>query len=219
VRDMARTHGDPSLDAAFHAPLVGALEGRDPLRVEVPLTRNKAETRHLAGHVALARGWERQVDRRRNPLFYDDEPIDGARYVSWLRENAVAFVALPQGVPFDPAGEDEARLVASGLPDLREVARPGRWRLFAVRDPTPPAGGGAGLTPLGADAFAVQVPRPQATLVRIRYSPYWAPVTGRGCVGPGPGGWTRVEAARAGRLEIRARFAPGRMRAGAPRCR
>ena len=28
--------------------------------------------------------------------------------------------------------------------------------------------------------------------LRVRYTPYWRLATGRGCVAPGPEGWTRV---------------------------
>ena len=43
-----------------------------PARIEVVPTRDHWEARWLAPHVAIARGWERQLDRDRNALFYDE---------------------------------------------------------------------------------------------------------------------------------------------------
>jgi hypothetical protein len=82
-------------------PLVAFLRERGDarrIRIEIPFTQNHGEARYVAPHVALARGWERQLDRERNALFYDDEPLTPQRYATWLRRNAVAYVAVPLGV-------------------------------------------------------------------------------------------------------------------------
>ena len=42
----------------------------------------------------LARGWLRQLDTGRNPIFYKGE-LNPVTYASWLTENAVRYVALP----------------------------------------------------------------------------------------------------------------------------
>ena len=74
----------------------------------MPFTDNHWESAHLPGaNVMLARGWERQLDRKVNRLFYDDEPLTAARYARWLRDNAVRYVALPDA-PLDYSGADEA---------------------------------------------------------------------------------------------------------------
>ena len=44
-------------------------------RVEVPMTVNHWEAADLAKVVPLARGWERQLDQKANPIFYDGEPL------------------------------------------------------------------------------------------------------------------------------------------------
>ena len=44
-------------------------------RVEVAFTHNHWEAAHLATSVPLARGWERQLDEKANPLFYDGRPL------------------------------------------------------------------------------------------------------------------------------------------------
>ena len=66
----------------------------------------------------LARGWERQLDEKANPLFYDGRPLTPERYHRWLRESAVRWVALPDA-PLDYSAEAEARLLERGLPYLR----------------------------------------------------------------------------------------------------
>jgi hypothetical protein len=206
VRDVRRAHDDPSFGAAFHQPLLAFLGDR-PVRIEIPLTQNHGETRHVAAQVAIARGWERQLDRERNALFYEGR-LTPARYERWLHENAIAFVALPLGVPLDASAEDEKRLVEQRPRFLREVARLPTYRVFAVR----------GARPIGADRLADDAFRTNGTrTVRVRYTPYWAIAEGRGCVGPAPGGWTRVRAAEP--VEVRTRFAPGRVRATSARCR
>jgi hypothetical protein len=190
VRDVARTVGDPSVEASFYRPVLDALPDAGTARVEVPLTANKGEAVHLARHVPIARGWERQLDRKRNALFYDGG-LDAAEHERWLRANGVTHVALPDGVDFDDAGEAEARVVAAAPPYLRETRRAGDWRVFVVRRPGE---------------------------VRVRWSPYWAVTRGRGCVERTPDGWTRVRTRSVG-VEIGARFALERIRAESPRCR
>src|SRR5262245_66542625 len=64
-------------------------------RVEVPLTRNHWEAADLAKVVPLARGWERQLDQKSNPIFYSKTKLTSTAYHGWLRENAVRWVALP----------------------------------------------------------------------------------------------------------------------------
>ena len=72
VRDVVRASGDPSTGAAYYAPLLRFLEGRPgAFRVEIPFTANHWEAAHVAPRVPLARGWERQLDRRYGALFYD----------------------------------------------------------------------------------------------------------------------------------------------------
>jgi hypothetical protein len=222
VRDVRRAVGDPSTEAAFHRPLVDFLRARGDarrVRIEIPFTQNHGETRFVAPHVAIARGWERQLDRERNALFYENGALSPARYAEWLRRNAIAYVALPEGVPMDASAEEEKRLLLREPAFLREVGRPGRWRVWAVDRARPLASGGATVARLGADGFVLDAPRAGSTTVRVRYTPYWSLASGRGCIGPGPGGWTQVRARAAGRFTIGTRFGPGRVRASSPRCR
>ena len=106
-----RAAGDPSVEAAFHAPLLARLEAerarRGPFRLEVPFTENHWEARWIAPRVPLARGWQRQLDVERNPLFYDGRLTPG-RLRRWLQDEAVAFVAVPR-VDLDRAGRRRPR--------------------------------------------------------------------------------------------------------------
>ena len=60
--------------------------------------------------------------------------------------------------------------------------------------------------------------RPGPVDLRVRFTPYWRIATGHGCVGEGPGGWTRLRVRRPGPVVLEASFALGRVRASAPRC-
>jgi hypothetical protein len=134
INDEMALAGDPSVHAAYYAPLRAELRalrhGRRTI-VEVPLTGSHWEAADLAGHdgIALARGWERQLDTRYAPLFYEPG-LTAAAYETWLRANRVAYVALPD-VRLDDAGRAEGALIARGLPYLHELWRSAHWRLYA----------------------------------------------------------------------------------------
>jgi len=210
ARDWIESETDPATHASYFAPVVAELARREaaaptPGRVEVPFTGRHWEAAHVASAVPLARGWERQYDRKVNDVFYKGK-LTPARYDAWLRENAIRWVALPDA-HMDPSAITEAHLVGSGQPFLQEVWRSEHWRLYAVRDAVP-----IGVTALRPDGFDA----PGAGLVRIRFSPYWAVIRGQGCVERAAGGWTRVRAS--GPVTVGMRFAPGRIVSRGPRC-
>jgi hypothetical protein len=219
VDDWARATGDPSVHERYYDGLLGFLGAQrgGPFRLEIPFTDNHWETRWVAPHVPLARGWERQVDRERNALFYDDRPITAARYRRWLDDNAVRFVALADA-PIDYSAAREAELIRQGTPYLREVWHDAHWRVFAVTGARPLASGAARATAVETERVRLTASRPGAVDLRVRFTPYWRITTGRGCVGEGPGGWTRVRVRRPGPVVVEASFALGRVRASAPRC-
>jgi hypothetical protein len=139
INDEIALAGDPSVQASYYAPLRAELRGLTHGKrtiVEVPLTGAHWEAANLAGHdgVALARGWERQLDTRYATLFYEPR-LRPSAYEAWLRENHVAYVALPD-VRLDEAGREEGALLAHGLPYLREVWRSSHWRLYALEGPS-----------------------------------------------------------------------------------
>ena len=211
VRDVARASGDPSLQAAYHAPLVRFLQSRPRaggFRVEIPFTENHWEARHVAGGrdaIALARGWERQLDRRFGALFYDGS-LDAASYRAWLDERAVAYVALPD-VALDDAGRDETRLVDAGLPYLRRVWRNANWRVFAVVRPKPLASGAGAAATLSSTGVTLRAANAGDVLVRVHHTRWWRVTSGRACVRAGRGGMTRVRVLAPGTVRLQARLA------------
>jgi len=217
VTQAARGWDDPSTAEAYYRPLMAELRARDAgtARIEVPFTRGHWETVYLARHYALARGWERQLDRRLNPLFYAPR-LAPAALDRWLRANAVRYVALPDA-PMDPAGRAEARIVAAGPPFLREVWRGRHWRLFRVRDPLPLASGGARPVQLGATDLRLDVRRPGRIVLRVHWTPYWRLATAGGCVGR-RGPWTVLLARRRGTFLLSAHFSLARVPRRGPAC-
>ncbi|HEY3020490.1 MAG TPA: hypothetical protein VGJ32_09875, partial [Solirubrobacteraceae bacterium] len=157
VRDAIVVAGDPSTHAAYYAPLAAELARRAPGRVEVPFTRSHWEARHLAERVPLARGWQRQLDRERNALFYEGR-LTAQRLRRWLRANAVRWVALPDAA-LDPSARAEAALLRGGVPGVRQVWRDRHWRLFAVAGAPDLAQGAARLVALGPDRFTLDARR------------------------------------------------------------
>ena len=115
IDDWRRSAHDPSVQERTYTGMEAFLARQDgpPFRVEVPFTDNHWESANLAGGAdgfPLARGWERQYDRKVNGLFYDGEPLTATRYRRWLDANAVRFVALAEA-PIDYSAAEEAALV------------------------------------------------------------------------------------------------------------
>ena len=108
---------------------LGALHA-DTARVEAVPQYGHWESQELAAAVPLARGWERQVDIERNPLFYSGT-LTPAAYYGWLRYNAVRYVAISAASP-DFAAVAEAAMVSEGQPWLVPVWHNGFWQLFRV---------------------------------------------------------------------------------------
>lgn len=131
----------PSSKAKFYAPLLAQLpeSGTAQHRIEVIDPATHGPALHIAEHLPLARGWERQSDRFNNPLFFDGT-LNEHNYRKWLDDNAVRWVALPDA-PLDYSSKDEAKLVQKGLPYLAQVWENDNWKLFEVIDPLPMAEG------------------------------------------------------------------------------
>jgi hypothetical protein len=206
VRAVAEAHGDPSTRAAFYTDPRAFLEHavQPGQRVEVAFTHNHWEVAHLASVVPLARGWERQLDEKANPLFYDGQPLTADRYHRWLRNSGIAWVALPDA-PLDYSAKAEARLLERGVPYLKLAHASHGWRIWQVRDATPPASGGARVTVALPNGFDVDARGP--TIVRQRYTRWWHSSTA--CMSKAPGGWTRVTPVGSDHVVVRAGLRPG----------
>jgi hypothetical protein len=218
VRDFYKAIDDPAAEASYFEPLKQYLATLpDQRRIEIPFTRSHWENAEVAGIVPLARGWLRQLDTGRNPIFYKG-PLNEVTYARWLSENAVRYVALPSAKP-DMSTYKERALIERGLPYLKLRWSSRDWRVFEVSLPAPfvIARGHANITleQLGSDRLLLRVTRPGQALVRVRWTPYW--FAHGGCV-ERDGAWTRVTALREGFLELTTRFSPERVVDRGRRC-
>ncbi|WP_442817323.1 MFS transporter [Streptomyces sp. NBC_01216] len=173
VDDVVRTAPDASWTREV-APLINQLQvrGAEKARVEVVPASSHRESSALTPYINLARGWNRQADMERNPLFYDDT-LNSDNYQDWLDRWAVHYVVLPTGVP-DSGAEREAELVARGLPYLRQVWSDANWRLYEVADPTPLADPPARVERAAADEVLIRLDAPGRVLIRVPFSPWLA---------------------------------------------
>ncbi|MFJ2111718.1 MULTISPECIES: MFS transporter [unclassified Streptomyces] len=171
VDDIVRTAPAASWTREL-APLVNQLQRVDAAkgRVEVVPASSHREASALAPYVNLARGWNRQADMERNPLFYDDT-LTSDSYRRWLDRWAVHYVVLPKGRPDAGAGQ-EAELVEKGLPYLERLWGDANWQLFAVEDPMPLADPPATVDRAGAGELTIHVKAAGRVLIRIPYSPW-----------------------------------------------
>lgn len=161
-----------SAHSAYYGPLRDELSTWTDLknhRVEVIDTPTHRGARELASSTYLARGWEVQSDTADNPVFYQHS-LTSASYEKWLRQLAVAAVAVPSNP--DSAYESEATLVLRGVPYLREVWHNKDWRLYAVDDPTPIVDKPARVVTETPDSLVIDVSEPATVVFRIRPSRY-----------------------------------------------
>jgi hypothetical protein len=169
-------------------------------RVEVVPERTHLEATELAAQVNLARGWNRQADVDRNPLFYDGS-LTADNYHAWLRRWAVRYVVLSDVAP-DWPGIHEARIVAAGQPWLPQIWRDGHWRVYRLTDPAPLADPPATVERADDGEIDVDVPAAGWVLVRVPWSPWLGVLDGNhGCVVQA-GDWTRLYAPAPGRFRL-----------------
>jgi hypothetical protein len=163
------------------APLVNQLQqvGAEKGRVEVVPARSHREASALAPYVNLARGWNRQADMQRNPLFYDGT-LNSANYHEWLQRWAVHHGVLPKDDLDGDGGEKERALVQQGMPYLKQIWGDANWQLFEVTDPTPLAEPDAVVIRAEQDGMTLQVHKPGRVLIRIPYSPWLSLVDDNG---------------------------------------
>jgi hypothetical protein len=219
VRDFLASQNEPSAKVSYYSPLLRFLACQRPEegRVEIPFTRSHWEAAVVAPHFPLARGWERQLDAGRNPLFYGGI-LTNFTYANWLAEHAVQFVALPDVKP-DESSFSERGLIEDDPPYLRLIKRLPHWRVYAVTLPhpmvLPEEGVDIRLTRIDSDEVEFDARTTGSALVRVQWSPYWR--IGGGCV-ERSGDWTRVTAKRIGRLKMTTSFAPSRVLLRGRRC-
>ena len=185
---------DHSRTRAFYAPLISQIRarGEDAGRVEIIWTRGHWEDAYVAKTIPLARGWERQLDRKFNSTV-NGPLIAPAAYRKWIDALSVRWVALPTA-QLDSAVEGEAALVSRGLPWLKPVWQSKDWKLFAVANPTPIAAGISDSVTvetrvLGPETVSLVIPPQQASHpgpvhigVSVRWSPWWWIEGSQGCL-------------------------------------
>ena len=131
-RPRRRARATSSRSRQFLATLPDQRPHRDPVHRAAA-----GRTPRWRRSAPLARGWQRQLDTGRNPVFYRGD-LNRLTYASWLAENAVRYVALPSAKPDrssyaeralieDGLAVPAAALALDGLARLRGAARRRRW--------------------------------------------------------------------------------------------
>jgi hypothetical protein len=212
VRDVIKNVNDESTKASYYEPLLDFLEreGREPGRIEIPFTRAHFEAYEVARQWPIARGWQRQLDIERNKLFYGGV-LNDLTYATWLSENGVRYVALPDA-PLDSSARKEAELIEREPGYLRQRWASEHWKVYEVMIPHPlliaDDNADIRLTSLRSDEFTLDVREPGQALVRAAWTRYWEPRSG--CV-EREGHWTRVTAVQPGPLRVTVKITPDRL--------
>ncbi|MEW2381889.1 hypothetical protein AB0873_07335 [Micromonospora sp. NPDC047707] len=202
-----RSVTDPAARPAYFAPLRDFLAAqRLTGRVEIPPTRGYWEAASL-GEVPLARGWLRQADIDRNPLFFTTVPgaagtgvpLTPDSYRDWLLDNAVQYVAVPDA-PLSWVGRPEADLVTGGLPYLTPVWSGPHWRVWAVDGSRPVVGAPGELVRSDAASLTFRAAAAGPVPVRVRHN-RWLTVTGGATLAP-DGDWITVTVPGAGEYRL-----------------
>jgi len=219
VRDLETVQAQPSVHASYYAPVVDYLRGvttKREYRVEVLPEAHHWESAYMPRGIYIARGWQRQLDRKLNPLFYESE-LGPGQYRKWLDSLAVGYVAVPDA-PLDYAGVPEANLIASHPGYLKPVMRNANWTVYAVENPTPLASGAAELVKIKPQGFILRGLRRGKATVRVRWTRYWTVERGQACLVPTQDGFTRVRVLKPGPIEVHAGFTPWRVLGGGRIC-
>lgn len=198
--------GLASTHRAFYEPLdreLAALARTGPPgRVEVVPTEYHWEAAWVAPVVALARGWERQLDTAYNPLFYHPGMLNARTYRQWLLANGVRYVAVPRA-PLDFAGAAEATLVSSGaVQGLSATWSNPDWTLYEVKGSPGIVSGPARLVRAAGTSITVDVTGGSPVTLRFRFSPDWDVTAGSGCVSEAPGSWIKLVGAGPGTVTL-----------------
>jgi hypothetical protein len=219
IRDLEDVHAQPSVEAGYYAPVRDFLRGTpkpNAYRVEVLPAAHHWESAYMPRGIYIARGWERQLDRKLNPIFYEGQ-LTFDEYRNWLDELGVGYVAVPDA-PLDYAAESEVKLIAREPPYLEKAFTSADWTVYRVRDPAPLAVGAGDLVKLTPEGFVVDADAPGTVLVRVHWTPYWSIEQGTGCVEQSPGGYTTLDVAEPGRFRVGVDFSPLRALDRGPRC-
>ena len=197
---------DPAAHAIFYQPLLDYLHAHPPQgRIEVPSLQRHWESVFVAEQHALARGWERQIDRAYNALFYE-QALTADEYHAWLLDNAVEYVALAD-TQLDPASRTEQQLLSTPQPFLTPVLTTKHWHVWRVNDAHGYIDGPGRLVSMTTSKMIIDISGPASVTIHVHYTPRWSS-TGTGCVTLAPMNWTRIQVATAGRYTIQPAWFP-----------
>ena len=205
-------------EAAYYQPVIDRLRMAQAAagpravgeRVELLDTATHTGAYYLAKSFSLARGWDRQIDKADNPIFYSG-PLTPQSYRAWLHDLAVGWVAVP-ATRLDYGHETEAALLDRGVPGLQLIWSSADWRLYRVRDATPLATG-AQVTAVGPSSVTLRTSAQSTVVLRMEWTPYLRVVdaaTGRAaatCISK-QGRDTEIQLATAGDYKIVSPFDP-----------
>ncbi|MCU1601219.1 MAG: putative integral rane protein [Frankiales bacterium] len=191
VWQLAPLQGDLSVARIPMAAVTAELRSLGSVRAEVVAPRDHAD---VTTGLLLARGWARQVDVGRNPLFYKGT-LTAPAYVAWLHDNAVDHVALPRHGSLDIGATREAALLRTPIKGVSQVWHDADWTVWRVDGAQPLVPGlvsasrrGLVVAPLPAAAAAPGGRR----VVRIHWN-HWLSLEGEGCIEP-DGRWVSLTA-------------------------
>lgn len=198
---ITRAGKDESTEAAYYSGLRQflAVNNAQDDRIEIVPTRRHWEVVFVALDFPIARGWERQLDLRFQPQFYDDSLTPFA-FRQWLLDNGIRYVALPDA-PLDAGGVAEAAMIEQGLPYLRPVWRDEHWRVWEVIGSYGLVDGPADVVEVDSDSVLLHVRVEGDVVIRVRASAFWT-ADPPACVEPTEDGWIVVRSADPGPLRV-----------------
>lgn len=163
------------------AALTSALTAQHLHRVEVVPLRDHGEAAAVAPVLPLARGWSRQIDTARNPLFYAG-PLAATTFRQWLVDNAVDAVALNPAARPDKGGRAERALLLIGkVPDLQRVWSGDGWVLWRFTAAAPIASNPVQVLATARASIRLRAAGPAQAQLVVRWS-RWLSVSGPACV-------------------------------------
>jgi hypothetical protein len=198
---MVHAGDDPATTEEYYAPLRQFLHsvGAETERVEIVATKRHWEAAYVAADLPLARGWERQLDRRYNELFYEPG-LRAAEYHEWLVHAGVRWVALPDA-ELDWSAFDEAALLRREQWFLRPAFRSDHWHVWEVVDSPGLVDGPAELTHVDTETLRLRVLGQGDVTVRVHESAYWSSDPEL-CIASTTDGWIVLRDARPGIVEV-----------------
>ena len=189
-----------SVEKSSSQRLVDILHGLGPAdgRVEVVPFADHGEARVVAQAWPLARGWERQVDVLRDAPLYSSR-LDDARFLQWLQQKNVSYVALGRHT-HDWSARSELRLLRTPPPWLTVVHSDAEWTVWRVGPARPLVGPGASAVSVQPDQVVLDATAPGVIAVGLHWS-RWLTVSNGACIRPA-GDSTEVVVHRPGRLTV-----------------